>query len=220
MALSKREATQNQKRILKAHQTAQPRPKATLKDVTASIENSTNESSAFSENLQNTIGPQLSQEDLALLLESQGIDLSQVPPEMQEMVLSQLQSQYQSQSQNQSTGTSNATSPEAEAELTGKYKKLKEEMQASIGGTFFPLYSMAKAANPQSVFAADCKVLLQHGPALSDRLARLSKAYPKVYEILNRTSKVMPILAVAGELYAIGAAIAANHGINVPGFPA
>lgn len=219
MAVSKREVQKNQKRILRAHQTAQSKP--TLRDVSGNTESSMNESTAFSENLQNTIAPQLSQEDLELLLQSQGIDLSQIPPEMQAAVLSQLQSQFQSQSQSQSTGTSSDTSQEAEeAKLTGKYLRLKDEMQQSIGGTFFPLYSMAKAANPKSVFAADCKVMLQHGPALADRLARLSKAYPKVYEILNRTSKVMPILAVAGELYAIGAAIAANHGINVPGLPA
>lgn len=210
MAVSKREVSRNQKRLLKSHQTAVPK---NLRDYA-------NESQNLNEN-ETRQEPSLSDEDINLLLQSQGQPtLDQMPPEIAAEVRNQLSLQFQqSQNQTQSTGTSTDTSEDNPAELSGKYLTLKNELAMSIGGTFFPLQQLAKASK-QPTLAADCKVLLEHSQGLSTRLAQVAKVYPPVYRYLSKASKIMPVIALAGELYAIGAAIAQNHGFAVPGLPA
>lgn len=110
------------------------------------------------------------------------------------------------------TGTSNASIAKSHKGGKSRYDELESDLREVIGAMGLGLYAIPRVSN-------DGAVLLTHAESLSAKLVALSKKHVEVYRVLKAVTTSSVYGALVVEVGAIMLAIAANHGVNLPGMP-
>ncbi len=97
-----------------------------------------------------------------------------------------------------------------------KFAKLNADLKENVNSIGGILLVVGKARN-SAALSADGMVILQNSEKLCNDLTDLAEKYEYVYKGLNSLVQATVWGAVISDVVMIGLAIAANHGLQVPG---
>lgn len=97
-----------------------------------------------------------------------------------------------------------------------KFEKLNTDLKENVSGVGGILLVLGHARNNETL-KADGLVVMQNSEKLCDDLTNLARKYESVYTGLNSLVQATVWGAVITDVATIALAIAANHGVAIPG---